>query len=495
MSRNTPPCSVPRPALTSVLIARATSSRGSRSGVRRLFFLSSYQASASRSVSAVSARKKSGMYWNMKRSPLLFLSVPPSPRTPSVTRIPRTESGQTIAVGWNCVISMSMRSAPASRAIAIPSPVDSHEFEVTFHALPPPPAPAVAPWASCSKAFRRAWCRESAPSSCPRATRCRAPRRSRPRPSRCAPCRGATCTRSPSSRRARGPRSPRVGPRRPRRSPRRRTRDAPHPRSEHDPRVGQHAHRQKADVQIRGSDDDEARPRPARVARVQGVGPAPEPEPQRLSVERVPISADEIAKRVTGDERVGEKCDVGEHEDRAEADAEVAVEVEGSERVPPQEDKERGREDERVPVKVLDEERKARFARVALARIRNGARRRRPKERAVVGAAVVVAGHAECERECHDQDRGREIPVRTNQRQRRMHAVRAEAGRVERREIRVVVVVRPDEPGVNGVEDEEPEHDDDDGRLEPPEIFALMRSMTDVDRGRRHRDRWWGSTR
>src|SRR5439155_1133238 len=118
-----------------------------------------------------------------------------------------------------------------------------------------------------------------------------------------------------------------------------------------------------------------------------------------------------------------------------------------SERVPPQEDKERGREDERVPVKVLDEERKARFARVALARIRNGARRRRPKERAVVGAAVVVAGHAECERECHDQDRGREIPVRTNQRQRRMHAVRAEAGRVERREIRVVVVVRPDELG------------------------------------------------
>src|SRR5438552_3574684 len=129
MSRNTPPCSVPRPALTSVLIARATSSRGSRSGVRRLFFLSSYQASASRSVSAVSARKKSGMYLNMKRSPLLFLSVPPSPRTPSVTRIPRTESGQTIAVGWNCVIPMSMRSAPASSAIAIPSPVSLLELE------------------------------------------------------------------------------------------------------------------------------------------------------------------------------------------------------------------------------------------------------------------------------------------------------------------------------------------------------------------------------
>ena len=40
MSRNTPPCGLPRPAFTSALIARATSSRGSSSGGRRLFFLS-----------------------------------------------------------------------------------------------------------------------------------------------------------------------------------------------------------------------------------------------------------------------------------------------------------------------------------------------------------------------------------------------------------------------------------------------------------------------
>jgi hypothetical protein len=61
MSRNTPPCGLPRPALTSELMALATSSRGSRSGVRRLFFLSSYQRSASASLSAVSALKKAGM--------------------------------------------------------------------------------------------------------------------------------------------------------------------------------------------------------------------------------------------------------------------------------------------------------------------------------------------------------------------------------------------------------------------------------------------------
>ena len=42
-------------------------------------------------------------------------------------------------VGWNWTNSMSMRSAPASRASAWPSPVYSHEFEVTLNALPMPP--------------------------------------------------------------------------------------------------------------------------------------------------------------------------------------------------------------------------------------------------------------------------------------------------------------------------------------------------------------------
>ena len=61
MSRKTPPWGDPRPALTSALMARATSSRGSSSAGRRLFFLSSYQRSPSSSDSEVSFLKKSGM--------------------------------------------------------------------------------------------------------------------------------------------------------------------------------------------------------------------------------------------------------------------------------------------------------------------------------------------------------------------------------------------------------------------------------------------------
>ena len=53
--------------------------------------------------------------------------------------MPRTDGGQTMPVGWNCSNSMSMRSAPAQSASAWPSPVYSHELEVTFHALPMPP--------------------------------------------------------------------------------------------------------------------------------------------------------------------------------------------------------------------------------------------------------------------------------------------------------------------------------------------------------------------
>ena len=50
--------------------------------------------------SAVSLRNISEMYRNMNRSPSEFSRTPPSPRTPSVTRIPRTDTGHTMPVGW-----------------------------------------------------------------------------------------------------------------------------------------------------------------------------------------------------------------------------------------------------------------------------------------------------------------------------------------------------------------------------------------------------------
>ena len=75
----------------------------------------------------------------MNRVPSEFFSTPPSPRTPSVTRIPFTDGGQTMPVGWNWTNSMFSSEEPARSASPMPSPVHSHEFDVTLATLPMPP--------------------------------------------------------------------------------------------------------------------------------------------------------------------------------------------------------------------------------------------------------------------------------------------------------------------------------------------------------------------
>ena len=84
----------------------------------------------------------------MNRLPSEFFSTPPSPRTPSVTRMPFTLGGQTIPVGWNWTNSMLISFAPARRASAWPSPVYSHEFDVTLNDLPMPPVASTTAGAS-----------------------------------------------------------------------------------------------------------------------------------------------------------------------------------------------------------------------------------------------------------------------------------------------------------------------------------------------------------
>lgn len=86
----------------------------------------------------------------MKRLPSEFFSTPPSPRTPSVTRIPFTDSGQTMPVGWNWMNSMLISEDPARSASACPSPVYSHEFDETLYDLPMPPVASTTAGASNS---------------------------------------------------------------------------------------------------------------------------------------------------------------------------------------------------------------------------------------------------------------------------------------------------------------------------------------------------------
>ena len=87
----------------------------------------------------------------MNRLPSELRSTPPSPRTDSVTRMPFTDGGQTMPVGWNCTNSMLSSGAPASSASACPSPVYSQEFDVTLKDLPMPPVASTTAGASRTK--------------------------------------------------------------------------------------------------------------------------------------------------------------------------------------------------------------------------------------------------------------------------------------------------------------------------------------------------------
>ncbi len=96
----------------------------------------------------------------MKRRPSELVSTPPSPRTDSVTRRPRTLGGQIMPVGWNCMNSISTRLLPALSASAWPSPVPSHELLVTLKDLPIPPVARMT--AGASKSMNRPDSREYA---------------------------------------------------------------------------------------------------------------------------------------------------------------------------------------------------------------------------------------------------------------------------------------------------------------------------------------------
>ena len=109
MSSMTEPL-MPRPASISVCSERETTSRDASSSAF-------------------------GAYFFMKRSPSLLIRNAPSPRQPSVRRIPDGYS----VVGWNCMNSMSFSGTPACSAIAMPSPVQAYAFVVTRYWRPAPP--------------------------------------------------------------------------------------------------------------------------------------------------------------------------------------------------------------------------------------------------------------------------------------------------------------------------------------------------------------------
>ena len=164
---------------------------------------------------------------------------------------------------------------------------------------------------------------------------------------------------------------------------------------------------------------------------------------------------------------------VHEKDERTQPHAEPVREVEGPERV----DQSRiigngNRKVEEEAVQVLEDEGKAALTRVQDAGVAHGTTRRRPEERSVVGLAVVVASQTEGEREREDQQRGRECPPVAHHGHRRFGTARRDARRVERRQVRVGVVIRIRERGPRRVPDEPEQDECREKRFDPPRVLS-----------------------
>src|SRR5438552_19015043 len=167
---------------------------------------------------------------------------------------------------------------------------------------------------------------------------------------------------------------------------------------------------------------------------------------------------------------------VGDHQHAAQADAEVSTEVEGDERVVPEEQDlhERGVESEAV--KVVEDQRRSGFGTVAApAGLWHGARTWMPEERSEVSLAVVVAGEPKSGRRPAEPVSWRD-------------GCEVDQWRVERAEIGSETAggLEEDDPG--GKDDEQAECADDEGGVEPVGEGAVRVPDRSCMLGERHRE-------
>src|SRR4051812_24013257 len=113
----------------------------------------------------------------MKRSPTPLNKREPAPRKPSSSKPPvAIDLPTSNPVGWNCIISMSMNSAPARYAIACPSAAFSSDGEEIWYIVAPAPVAASVAFARAAMNRPRRLSSSSAP-----VMRDESPSKSRPR--------------------------------------------------------------------------------------------------------------------------------------------------------------------------------------------------------------------------------------------------------------------------------------------------------------------------
>src|SRR4051812_44382280 len=98
-----------------------------------------------------------------------------------------------------------------------------------------------------------------------------------------------------------------------------------------------------------------------------------------------------MTPRMTAERVPAQQRGIGQHDRRADADAELTLTKERREALPPETHQQHARAVERVAVKILNEEQR-RFPAIPPRRTAHRTRRRTQPERLVVRTTVVVAG-------------------------------------------------------------------------------------------------------
>src|SRR5580698_546471 len=170
----------------------------------------------------------------------------------------------------------------------------------------------------------------------------------------------------------------------------------------------------QAYVEIGGADGNQAAPGQKHTALVQETNAAPRSMSglaKSGARKTIQLSSGEMPQRVAGKRVERQQNNVRSQDKRAQADAEMPIEVESLYNVVPEKQNEHDCDVEKIAVKVLKDEGKLCFTLIfAFGRLTDGTRRRIEKKRPVVSFAVVIAGGAKPEGPGKNEQRRRKFP-------------------------------------------------------------------------------------
>src|SRR5579871_426546 len=247
-------------------------------------------------------------------------------------------------------------------------------------------------------------------------------------------------------------------------------------------------------IEIGEADGEEAEPGPHHVAAVEAAHAIVRGSADGALGHAVEHAADQVAERVASEGVAAQQDHVDEKNYRTEAYAEVTIEPHREPNIVGEQDQEEDGEIQKIAMDVLNDEREGALAEIFFARLTDGASGRIGPERFVVGAAIVVAGEAESAWGPEDEHRasykGRE-PGGEDAEPGIFARGSEKFGGIKRRKIGTEAIVIALQRSPGGVDDVDPEAEEDEQRLDPPRIAPSSLAETSLfqrDIDRRHRN-------